>query len=247
MRAKFAATFIFAALTCAPAFAADIVIVSNQGAIPALKEMGAAFSRKTGNNVSVVLAEGDELDKRLAAGTVDLVSQNPGPLQQLVKRGKIVTGTVVPFQLAELGVTVRTGAPKPDIRTPQSYKAALLAAKSIGYSFGCSGTNVAAGIAQLGLTDALNAKTIRTTAGPVSDYVARGAVELGIQQTNIMEGVPGNDFVGPVPTPLNKPCESDVGLVANSRQPDAARAMIQFMTSPDAAPLIRKTHAAPAR
>ncbi len=244
---QFAAALLLAMLTSAPAFAADLVIVSNQGAIPGLKELAAAFSRKTGNNVTVVLAEGDELEKRLAARTVDLVSQNPGPLEELVKSGKIVAGTVTPFQLADLGVTVRTGAPKPDISTPEKYKAALLAAKSIGYSRGCSGTNIAAGIAQLGLTDALKAKTIRTTAGPVSDYVARGEVEIGIQQTNIMLGVPGNDYVGPVPAAINKPCESDVGLVANSRQPDAARAMIRFMVSPEAAPLIRKTHAEPAR
>ncbi|MDE2476682.1 MAG: substrate-binding domain-containing protein [Alphaproteobacteria bacterium] len=247
-RAKFAAALIFAALASAPpgAFAADLVIVSNQGAIPGLKELGAAFSAKTGNHVTVVLAEGDELEKRLAAGTVDLVSQNPGPLRELVKRGKVVAGTVTPFQLAELGVAVRTGAPKPDIRTPEAYRAALLAAKSIGYSFGCSGTNIAAGIAQLGLTDQLKARTIRTTAGPVSGYVARGEVEIGIQQTNIMVGVPGNDYVGPVPAALNKPCESDVGLVANSKASDAGRAMIQFMISPEAAPLIRKTHAEPA-
>jgi molybdate transport system substrate-binding protein len=248
VRAKFAAALILAVLTSPPAgaFAADLIIVSNQGAVPGLKEVGAAFARKTGNHLTVVLAEGDELGRRLAAGTVDLVSQNPGPMQELVKRGKIVAGTVAPFQLAGLGLTVRTGAPRPDIRTPQAYKAALLAARSIGYSRGCSGTNIAAGIAQLGLTEQLQAKTIRTAAGPVSDYVARGEVEIGIQQTNIMVGVPGNDYVGPVPAPLNKPCESDVGLVANSRQPNAARAMIQFMISPEAAPLIRKTHAEPA-
>jgi len=246
LRATFATASILATLAPAPTFAADLVIMTNQGAVPGLKELGAAFSRKTGNHVTVLLAEGDELEKRLAAGTVDLVSQNPGPMQELVKRGKIVAGTVTPFQLAGLGLTVRTGATKPDIRTPEAYKSALLAAKSIGYSFGCSGTNVAAGIAQLGLTDQLKAKTTRTTAGPVSDYVARGEVEIGIQQTNIMVGVPGNDYVGPVPAPLDKPCESDVGLVANAKAPDAARAMIQFMISPDAAPLIRKTHAEPA-
>lgn len=242
------AAVVLAVLTSAPAgaFAAGLIIVTNQGAIPGLKELGAAFSRKTGNTVTVVLAEGDELEQRLAARTVDLVSQNPGPLQALVKRGKIVASTVTPFQLAELGVTVRTGAPKPDIRTPEAYKAALLAAKSIGYSRGCSGTNVAAGIAQLGLTDRLKTKTIRTTAGPVSGYVARGEVEIGIQQTNIMVGVPGNDYVGPVPAPFNKSCESDVGLVTNSKASDAARAMIKFMISPEAAPLIRKTHAEPA-
>jgi molybdate transport system substrate-binding protein len=247
--AKFVAACILGVLLPAPTggvLAADLIIVTNQGAVPGLKELGAAFSRASGHHITIVLAEGDELEKRLSSRTVDLVSQNPGPMEELVKSGKIVADTVSPFQLAGLGLTVRVGAPKPDISTPEAYKAALLAAKSIGYSRGCSGTNIAAGIAQLGLTDQLKSKTTFTTAGPVSDYVARGDVEIGIQQTNIMIGVPGNDYVGPLPGALNKPCQSNIGLVATSRAPDAARAMIRFVTSPEAAPLLRKSHAEPA-
>jgi molybdate transport system substrate-binding protein len=137
--------------------------------------------------------------------------------------------------------------PKPDISTVEAYKATLLAAKSIGYSRGCSGTNVAEGIARLGLTEQLKAKTIFTSGGPVADALARGDFEVGIQQTNIMVGVPGTTYVGPLPGVLNKPCPSSVGLLTTSKQPDAARAMIKFMASPEAAPLLRKTHVEPAR
>jgi molybdate transport system substrate-binding protein len=237
-----------AALTLAPrtaALAADLVIVTNQGAMPGLKELATAFTRTSGHRVTVILAEGATFEQRLASGTVDLVSQNPGPMAELVKRGMIVGSTVTPFQLAELGVAVRAGAPKPDIRTAEAYRSALLAAKSIGYSRGCSGTNIAAGIAQLGLTERLKDKTVFTTTGPVTDYLARGDFEIGLQQTNIMAGVPGVDYVGPVPAPLNKPCQSNVGLATNAKEPDAARAMIRFLVSPDAAPLLRKTHAEP--
>ena len=246
--AKFAAACILAALGSMPqgaALAADLVIVTNQGAMPGLKELAAAFKRASGHNVTVILAEGDELEQRLASGTVDLVSQNPGPMAELVRSGKIVGSTVTPFQLAELGVAVKAGAPKPDIGTVAAYRSALLGAKSIGYSRGCSGTNIGAGIAQLGLTEQLKDKTVFTTAGPVTDYLARGDFEIGLQQTNIMAGVPGVDYVGPVPAPLNKPCQSNVGLATTSKEPDAARAMIKFMISPEAAPLLRKTHAAP--
>jgi molybdate transport system substrate-binding protein len=219
--------------------------MSNQGAMPGLNELGAAFTRMSGNKVTVLLLEGDVLEQRLAASTVDLVSQNPGPLDALVKAGKIVPGTVTPFQLAELGVAVKAGAPKPDISTPAAYRAALLAAKTIGYSRGCSGTNIGAGIAQLGLTEQLKAKTKTTTDGPVTDYLRRGEFDIGLQQTNIMAGVSGVDFVGPVPAPLNKPCQSNIGLTTTSKEPAAARAFIQFAVSPAAAPLLRKTHAEP--
>ena len=246
--AKFAAACILAALGSMPqgaALAADLVIVTNQGAMPGLKELAAAFKRTSGHNVTVILAEGGDLEKRLASGTVDLVSQNPGPMAELVRSGKIVGSTVTPFQLAELGVAVKAGAPKPDIRTAQAYRSALVSAKSIGYSRGCSGTNIGAGIAQLGLTERLKDKTVFTTTGPVTDYLARGDFEIGLQQSNIMAGVPGVDYVGPVPAPLNRPCQSNVGLATTSKEPDAARAMIKFMVSPEAAPLLRKTHAEP--
>jgi molybdate transport system substrate-binding protein len=136
---------------------------------------------------------------------------------------------------------------KPDISTVDAYKAALLAAKSIGYSRGCSGTNAAEGIEKLGLSEQLKGKTVLTNGGPVVEYLAKGDFEIGIQQTNIMVGAPGTDYVGAPPGFLNKPCPSSVALVAVSKEPDAARAMIRFMISPEAAPLLRKTHVEPAK
>jgi molybdate transport system substrate-binding protein len=166
-------------------------------------------------------------------------------MADLVKTGKVVANTVTPFVWAGLGLAVKAGAPKPNIGTVESYKAALLAAKSIGYSRGCSGTNIGKGIEELGLTEQLKAKTTFTGNGPVTDYLARGDFEIGIQQTNIMVGVPGVDFVASLPGSLNKPCQSDVAVLTHSKEPEAARAMIRFMVSPEAAPLLRKTHVEP--
>jgi len=230
-----------------PVAAADLVILTNQGATPGVKELAAAFERASRHKVTVIQVEGDALDQRIASGPADLVTANPPAIEDLVKKGKAVASTVTPFVLAGLGLSVRAGVPKPDISTVEAYKATLLAAKSIGYSRGCSGTNVAEGIARLGLTEQLKAKTILTSGGPVADYLARGDFEVGIQQTNIMVGVPGTLYVGPLPGVLNKPCPSSVALLTTSKEPDAARAMIKFMASPEAAPLLRKTHVEPAR
>jgi len=227
--------------------AADLVVLTNQGATPGVKELAAAFERASGHKVSVIQVEGDALEQRIASGSADLVTANPPAIDDLVKKGKVVSGTVTPFVLAGLGLSVRAGVAKPDISTVEAYKATLLAAKSIGYSRGCSGTNVAEGIARLGLTEPLKAKTILTSGGPVADHLARGEFDIGIQQTNIMVGVPGTVYVGPLPGFLNKPCPSSVALLATSKQPDAARAMIAFMASPAAAPLLRKTHVEPAK
>ena len=245
--ARFAAACLLGVLGLMPraAAAADLVILTNQGATPGVKELAAAFERASGHKATVIQVEGDALEPRIASGRADLVTANPPVIEGLVKKGKVVATTVTPFVLAGLGLSVRAGVAKPDISTVDAYKATLLAAKSIGYSRGCSGTHIAEGIAQLGLTEQLKARTIFTTGGPVTDALARGDFEIGIQQTNIMVGVPGTDYVGPLPGFLNKPCPSSVGLLTNSKEPEAARAMIRFMISPEAAPLLRKTHVEP--
>ena len=246
--AKIVATCVLGALgllSPGTATAAELVILVNQGAAPGVRELAAEFERISGHSVTVVQPDDATLEQRINDGTADLVTGNPGVIEQRVRDGKVVASTVTPFVLAGLGLSVQAGAPKPDISSVESYAAALRAAESIGYSRGCSGTHVAEGIAQLGLVEELADKTIRTEGGPVTDFLARGDFEIGIQQTNIMVDVPGSDYVGPLPGSLNEPCQSDVGVLTASKEPDAAREMIRFMISQEAAPLLRSTHVEP--
>jgi molybdate transport system substrate-binding protein len=229
--------------------AAELIVLTGQGSVPGVQELAAAFARTSGHKVTVLQEVGAALEQRLNSGPADLIAQNPEGMESLAKKGKLVAGTVTPFTLAGLGVSVRAGAPKPDISTVEAYRATLLAAKSIGYSRGCSGQHVAEGIAELGLTEKLKPKVVITGGGtgPVTFFLARGDFELGIQQSNIMVGAPGTDYVGPVPGFLNKPCPNSIALLAVSKEQDAARAMIRFMVSPAAAPLLRKVHQEPAK
>ena len=237
---------VSASLPQRAAQAAELVILTNQGATPGVRELAAAFEKKSGHKVTVIQEGGPALDRRLAAGgPADLIASNPGTLRPLIEKGQVVAGTATPFVLAGLGLSVRAGVPKPDISTVEAYKAALVAAKSIGYSRGCSGTRAAEGIAKLGLTDELKPKTVFTADGPVVEFLAKGDFDVGIQQTNIMVGAPGTEYVGPLPGFLNVPCPSSVALVATSKEPEVARAMIKFMASPEAAPLLRKTYVEP--
>jgi molybdate transport system substrate-binding protein len=258
---KLAAVCMLTALGSFPrgtAGAAELIILSNQGATPGVKELAAGFERMTGHKVTVIedsglaggLALADQraaaLERRLDAGPADLVAGNPQQIDGLIKEGKVVAGTAAPFAIAGLGLSVRAGLPKPNISTVEAYKAALLAAKSIGYSRGCSGTHAAEGIAKLGIAAQLKPKTVLAENGPVVEYLARSDFDLGIQQTNIMVGAPGTEYVGPLPDFLNDPCPSSVALLTVSKEPEAARAMIRFMVSPQAAPLLRKTYVEPA-
>ena len=231
------------------AMSAELIVLSSQGNAPGVNELAAGFARASGHKVTVLNEAGSALQQRIANGPADLIMGGPEVLNALAKKGTVVADSVTPYMLAGLGVSVRAGAPKPDISTAEAYTKTLLAAKSVGYSSGCSGVHAADGIAQLGLTEQLKPKLTVTTSGkgPVTFYLARGDFEIGIQQTNIMVGVPGTDFVGPVPAGVDKPCPNGVALLTVSKEPDTARAMIKFMISPEAVPLLAKVHELPAK
>jgi len=230
------------------ATAAELIVLAGQGNAPGARELGAAFALRSGHKVTVLEEAGAALEKRINEGPADLIALGPAAMDERAKKGDVVANSATPYMLAGLGISVRAGAPKPDIRTVEAYKATLLAAKSIGYSRGCSGLHVEQGIAELGLTETLKAKTIRTGGGtgPVTSFLAKGDFELGIQQTNIMVGAPGTDYVGPVPGNLNKPCPNSVAMLRVSKEQSAARAMLAFMVSPEAAVVLRKVHEEPA-
>jgi len=245
---KLAAACSLACIGWTSAGAADLVVITNQGTTPEVRELATAFMHATNHKVTVIQESAPELDKRLASGApADLIATNPPQIADLIKKSQLKADTVTPFAMAGLGVSVRAGAPKPDIGTVEAYKAALLAAKSIGYSHGCSGTHAADGIAKLGLTEQLKSKTVYSDGAPVVEFLAKGDFELGIQQTNIMVGAPGTDYVGPPPGFLNMPCPSSVSLMAGTKAPEAAHEMLRFMVSPEAAPLLRKAFVEPAK
>jgi molybdate transport system substrate-binding protein len=110
-RGKFALAFILGALGAAPqtaAGAAELVVLANPGAIPGLRELGIAFSRETGHKVTIIQEGVAEVERRLAANEPgDLISANPPGIEDLLKKGKVIAGTAVPFQIAGLGLSVR--------------------------------------------------------------------------------------------------------------------------------------------
>jgi len=169
-----------------------------------------------------------------------LITSNPGQIEGFFKKGWVV-GTPVPFALAGLGVSVRAGAPKPDISTVETYKAALLAAKSIGYSRGGSGNIAADVMVKLGIADQLKARTQFIENRPVAEAVAKGEVEVGLQQINVIIPVEGADYVGPLPKELQETVKFAGAVLTVSKNPEVAKAFLKFAASPEAAPLLRKS------
>ena len=121
----------------------------------------------------------------------------------------------------------------------------LLAAKSIAYSDSSSGTYLSTvGFKKLGVADEIAGKTRKVrgppSGEPVAAVVARGEAEIGFQQVAELINVPGADFVGTVPAEIQPPTFFVGALPKGSQQPDAAVALLRFLSSAEAAAVITK-------
>jgi molybdate transport system substrate-binding protein len=136
---------------------------------------------------------------------------------------------------------VRAGAPKPDISTPEAFKNALVAARTIGYSRGPSGIHLESVLRRLGIFDQVKGKLLQPELGVrVGTMVAKGDAEIGVQQINELLPIPGIDFVGPLPGDLQTALVYVTGLPATAKQPEPAKALVKFLTSEAALPVFKK-------
>jgi molybdate transport system substrate-binding protein len=141
---------------------------------------------------------------------------------------------------AGIGVAVKRGAPKPDIGTVESFKRTLLAAKSITYlKEGASTIHLDKVFAQLGIVDALKAKTVQPVTESVSEMVAAGDVELGIIVIPNILSVPGAEVVGPIPPDVQSYIMFTAAVSAQSPNQQAARELIKLLKAPGTIPLIK--------
>ncbi len=224
------------------AMAAEITIFANQGAASATRDLAPAFERASGNKVVVKFMDGRAMGEAIKSNTPgDVVSSLSEAFDGFVKDGKVVADTVVEYARAGNGVAVKTGAPKPDISTVEGFKQAMLNAKSIGHSNNGTGPFNTKLFQKLGIYDQIKDKIKIIEGRPVATAVAAGDVEIGLQQTNVIQPVAGTEYLGPLPAELMEYGRFSLGVMTVSKEPEAAKAFIKFATSPEAAPLIRKS------
>src|SRR5436189_3996659 len=236
-------TFVvaLAAWSNTPAQAAEITILVNQGALSGVRDLAAGYEKATGNKVVidfVGVAQQEEKVKTDAPG--DLVVNFMSSFDALIKDGK-VTGPVVEFARAGNGVAVKAGAPTPDISSAEGFKRAMLAAKSIGHSNAGTGPYNTRLFQKLGIYDQIKDKIKIIQGKPVAVAVADGEVEIGIQQTNVIQPVAGTQYLGSLPPELIEYGHFGVAVRNVSKNETVARDLIKFMTSPEAAALLRKS------
>ncbi len=227
--------------------AAEIKVLSSGGFRTAYLNLVPEFELTTGHKV-VTTAGGSmgsaptTIPNRLQRGEIfDVVILAGDALDELMKQRLVVAGSRVDLARSRIGVAVRAGAPKPDISSTDAVRRTLLEAKSIAYSSSASGVYLIGLFQRLGVADKLKPISKQVTGEPVGAVVARGEAEIGFQQVSELLPVKGIDYVGPLPPEIQEITVFAAGVPASAKDPDAARALIKFLSSPAAASVIRKT------
>jgi molybdate transport system substrate-binding protein len=239
--AMFSLAAALASWSAGSARAAEITIFLNQATALTVRTMAAGFEQASGHKVNVSSLAGQELRDRIANGPGDLASLSPAELDNYMKDGKVVAGSAVEYGRVGNGAAVKTGATKYDISTPEAFKRAMLEATSIGHTMAGTGPFNTKVFQKLGIYDQIKDKIKIIPGGTlVAAAVARGEIEIGIQQTNVIQPYPGTEYLGPLPSELMEYGRAGVGLLTVSREQEAAKAFIRFMTDPANAALLRK-------
>jgi molybdate transport system substrate-binding protein len=247
---------VAAATMAGPASAADVQVMISAGFHAAYSELAPAFERASGHHLVTTRGPsmGDSpeaIPARLARGeAADVVILDGGATDELARKGLVRADSKTELARSLVGMVVQAGAAKPDIGSVEAFKTTLLAAKSIAYSDSGSGTYLSTKLfAQLGIASEIAAKSRKVrgppTGEPVAAVVARGEAELGFQQVAELIHTQGVSFVGAIPAELQPGFSFAAALTSTARQPEAASALIRFLASPEAAPVIQKAGLTP--
>ena len=233
---------------------AEIKVLSSIATKEAYLELVPEYERATHNKLVTEFGPSmgttqNAIPMRLDRGeTIDVVIMAAPALDGLIKQGKVRPGSRVDLVESLIGMAVKAGAPKPDISSVDALKRTLLAAKSIAYSDSASGVYLATELfPKLGIWDQIKSKSRKIEADPVGGVVATGEVEIGIQQISELRPVKGIDIVGQLPPGAQVVTVFAAGIPGTSKQPQAARAFIQWLASPAAHPAIKKSGLEPVK
>lgn len=238
MRSVIAIATLFAAT--APASAVEIETLITTAMQSAIVELVPPFERTTGHKVTVSYDPSGGLARRLRGGEfADMILIASKELDTLIAEGKARERTDV--SRTGIALAVRKGAPHPDVSTPEALKRALLAAKSVGHTApaggGITALHVQGVFQRLGIAEQVTPKVKLAAGGPngrVSVLVASGEAEIGLQQLSELMSNPDVEVIGLLPDSLQQITINSAGVTSVAKEPDAARALIRHLTTPEA-------------
>jgi molybdate transport system substrate-binding protein len=224
--------------------AAELKVLASVALTSALNELAPVYEEATGDKLSVGYGLAAELKKRILGGeNADVIILTRPMMDDLQRQDKLAADSVTNVAGTPVSVVARAGAPVPDISSVDAFKRTLLSARSIVYADpakgGASGVYFAGVLNHLGLTEQLKDKTILVPGPQAAEVVAKGEAEFGVAQASEIVPVAGAKLVGPLPGEFASTTVFSAGIGAASKSPKAARALVRFLTGPEAAPRLK--------
>ncbi len=210
---------------------------SGNGMSASFRELLPQFERAHDCKVAFLYEPAQILLREIQAGKAfDFCVLGKSVMDQVVKEGYVKGDSVRVLTRNGIGVGVLKGAPKPDLSSVESFKRALLNAKSVAYTTeGASGIYFAGLIEKLGIAEAIKAKAKTQPGGLVADLVVKGVAEIAVQQIPEILAVAGADYAGPIPDEIQSISVNVGGITTTTQQPALAQALLDYLRSPDAA------------
>jgi len=238
----FAVSLLGLVLAMTPdAHAAELKVIAGGSMTGPLKQIAPQFEAATGHKLTIHFDSTPNLIKQATSDApLDLAVVPVDVFKDAAARARFVAGPTIDIARVGYGVIVRTGAAKPDISTPDALKKALLDAPSIAFvPSSAAGAYVSKVFDRLGIADAMKART-RAVQLPdqIAPAVAKGDADLGVFLVNTLIA-PGVDVVGTFPAELQQELVFTAAIAADSKQPQAAKAFIDYLTSPAATAIIK--------
>ena len=242
---KFAAIIISAGMTAfasaVPAQAGEITVVAGGGPLPdVMGTLIPMFEKATGNTVKFSSKAQPAINADLKSVAADLVITNTDIVDGLAKSGEVAANGSTLLMISKVGIAVKAGAPRPDVSTPDKLKAALMAAKNVGYSQGSSGRHMQTVFQRLGITDAIKSKAVVVQGRPVGEAIASGEAQIGFQQVAELRPVKGVDQFAELPPALQTKIPYSAGIAAKAKDPTTARALVNFLRSAAAQDVLKR-------
>jgi molybdate transport system substrate-binding protein len=226
-------------LLAAQAQAAELKVLASTAMKTVLEEVGPQFEKETGNNVAFTFGPAAVLKTNIDQGAAFDVAILTVPLNNgLSDEGKSDT-TRTTIAHAGIGVAIHKGAPRPDISTTDAFRQALLNARSVGFTAaGASGVYLKTLFEKLGIADDLKPK-LKLLQGGAGEAAANGEVEIGLTQISEILPYANAELIGPLPSDIQSYTSFSAAVSATSKQADAAKAFIKFLSAPAAQAVIK--------
>jgi len=221
---------------------------SGNGMSASFGELMPQFERAHGCKVDITFGPAQVMLREIKAGrTADLGILGSGVMDQVVKLGNIAPASVRVLTRNGIGVGVLAGKPKPDLSSVESFKRALLNAKSVAYTTeGASGIYFAGLIEKLGIAEPIQAKAKTRSGGLIAEFVVNGDAEIAVQQIPEIMAVAGVDYAGPLPAEIQNITVGTAGIFTDAKEPQLAQALRDFLQSPAAARVFKARGLEPA-